>query len=85
MYPSANPAHAYFDSLHDEEQEPICNKMFDWSWDNFKPTKELLQTMVHEESLLYHPDVKEVKETVGSKKPKETRDLGYGSKYRFYH
>lgn len=59
--------------------------MFDWSWDNFKPTKELLQTMVYEESLLYHPEVKEMKDGVGAKKGKEPRDLGYGSKYRFYH
>lgn len=58
--------------------------MFDWSWDSFKPTKELLQTMVYEESLVYHPEIKESKEAVG-KKAKETKDLGYGSKYRFYH
>ena len=61
--------------------------MFDWSWDSFKPTKELLQNMVYEESLFYHPEVKErgEKESMGSKKGKEPRDLGYGSKYRFYH
>ena len=29
--------------------------MFDWGWDNFKPTKDLLQNMVYDESLIYHP------------------------------
>ena len=40
--------------------------------------------MVYDESLYYHPEVKESKENL-AKKSKETRDLGYGSKYRFYH
>lgn len=42
--------------------------------------------MVYEESLFYHPDVKEVKEPVQSlkPKPKEAKELAYGSKYKFY-
>lgn len=63
-----NIAHAYFDGLHEEEQEPISHKMFDWGWDNFKPTKDLLQTMVWEESLFYHPEVKEQVATKGKGK-----------------
>ena len=31
--------------------------MFDWAWDSFKPTKDILQNMVYEESLVYHPEV----------------------------
>lgn len=62
-------AHPYFDGLHDEEQETISKKMFDWNWDNFKPTKEILQTMVYEESLTFHPETA----TEAPKKPK--RDL----------
>jgi mitogen-activated protein kinase 1/3 len=49
-------AHPYFDGLHDEEQEVISKKGFDWGWDNFKPTKDLLQNMVYDESLVFHPE-----------------------------
>ena len=35
--------HPYFADLHNPDEEPICNKTFDWSWDNFEPTKEILQ------------------------------------------
>lgn len=47
-YQPAYSAHPYFDGLHTPEEEPISDKIFDWSWDNFKPTKELLQNMVYE-------------------------------------
>jgi len=57
--------------------------MFDWSWDNFKPTKDILQNMVYEESLVYNPDTKENKDE-GSKNRKEAKDSVYGSKYKFY-
>eukprot|EP01016_Furgasonia_blochmanni_P004780 TRINITY_DN1184_c0_g3_i6.p1 TRINITY_DN1184_c0_g3~~TRINITY_DN1184_c0_g3_i6.p1 ORF type:complete len:410 (-),score=102.49 TRINITY_DN1184_c0_g3_i6:104-1333(-) len=49
-------AHPYFEGLHNEEEEPKCDEPFDWSWDNFEPTKELLQAMVYDESLHYHPE-----------------------------
>lgn len=61
--------------------------MFDWAWDSFKPTKELLQTMVYEESLFYHPDIKDNKETIlqpPKPKSKDVKDAGFGSKYKFY-
>jgi len=48
-------AHPYFEGLHNPEEEPVSDKIFDWSFDYFKPTKELLQTMVFEESLFFHP------------------------------
>jgi len=35
-------SHPYFESLHNPEEEPICEESFDWSWDNFEPTKEIL-------------------------------------------
>ncbi len=54
--------------------------MFDWSWDSFKPTKELLQNMVYEESLFFHPEPAEQ-----PKKPKrDLKEFAYGSKYKFY-
>ena len=72
-------AHPYFDGLHDEEQEVISKKPFDWGWDNFKPTKDLLQNMVYDESLAYHPEVAEQ-----PKKPKrDLKEFAYGSKYKF--
>jgi hypothetical protein len=57
--------------------------MFDWSWDNFKPTKDILQNMVYDESLIYHPETKEP--TLQPKAKKEMKEYGYGTKYRFYH
>ena len=33
----------------------LSKEVYDWSWDNFEPTKEILQNMVYEESLSYHP------------------------------
>ena len=48
--------HPYFEGLHNEEAEPECEEPFDWTWDDFEPTKEILQKMVYEESLEFHPD-----------------------------
>ena len=48
--------HPYFEGLHNPDEEPIAEKVFDWSFDNFEPTKEILQKMVYDESLTFHPD-----------------------------
>ena len=48
--------HPYFEGLHNEEAEPECDDPFDWTWDDFEPTKDILQKMVYEESLEFHPD-----------------------------
>ena len=47
--------HPYFEGLHNEDAEPEAEEGFDWTWDNFEPTKELLQKMVWDESLEFHP------------------------------
>ena len=49
-------AHPYFEGLHNPDEEPVVDKVFDWSFDNFEPTKEILQTMVHDESCKFHPE-----------------------------
>lgn len=49
-------AHPYFEGLHNESAEPKAKDAFDWSFDNFEPTKEILQNMVYEEGLRYHPE-----------------------------
>jgi mitogen-activated protein kinase 1/3 len=49
-------AHPYFEGLHNEAAEPECDDPFDWTWDSFEPTKEILQNMVYEESLKFHPE-----------------------------
>jgi len=51
-------AHPYFEQLHNEKTEPLAKEQFDWTWDNFKPTKEILQNMVYEEGLKFHPEKK---------------------------
>lgn len=48
--------HPYFQSLHNPAEEPQCENRFDWAFDDFTPTKPLLQTMVYEEALRFHPD-----------------------------
>ena len=48
-------AHPYFNGLHNTEEEPVAAQPFDWSFDNFEPTKEILQNMVYEEALKFHP------------------------------
>lgn len=47
--------HAYFQDLHNADEEPIASEPFDWTFDNFEPTKELLQNMVYEEGYKFHP------------------------------
>ena len=51
-------AHPYFEELHSLDDEPSCGKPFDWTFDNFKPTKEQLQEMVYDEAKIFHPDAK---------------------------
>jgi len=48
--------HPYFDGIHDAEKEPTCDKKFDWRFDNFEPTKELMQAKVYAEALRYHKE-----------------------------
>lgn len=47
--------HPYFEEYHSPEAEPLSDEVFDWSWDNFEPTKELLQGMVYDEASKFHP------------------------------
>ena len=47
--------HPFFNGLHNSEEEPLASQPFDWSFDNFEPTKEILQNMVYEEALKFHP------------------------------
>ena len=49
-------AHEYLKDLHSPEEEPICEELFDWSFDNFELTKDTLQTMVYDEARYFHPD-----------------------------
>lgn len=48
--------HPYFCDLHNPEEEPLAEVPFDWSFDNFEPTKEILQNMVYEDALKFHAD-----------------------------
>eukprot|EP01017_Pseudomicrothorax_dubius_P039582 TRINITY_DN608_c0_g6_i1.p1 TRINITY_DN608_c0_g6~~TRINITY_DN608_c0_g6_i1.p1 ORF type:complete len:248 (-),score=38.44 TRINITY_DN608_c0_g6_i1:121-864(-) len=47
-------AHPYLESYHCPEEETPCDVPFDWSVDNFEPTKEVLQTIVYNEACKYH-------------------------------
>lgn len=47
--------HAYFRDLHNPAEEPTSEVPFDWTFDNFEPTRDIVQTMVYEEGLKFHP------------------------------
>lgn len=49
-------AHEYLKELHSPDEEPPCEQLFDWSFDNFELTKDTLQTMVYEEARHFHPE-----------------------------
>ena len=48
--------HPYFEGISNTESEPACDSTFDWSFDNFKPTKEKIQGMIYDFGLEFHPD-----------------------------
>jgi len=50
--------HPYFEKLFVDIRlsDNECPEPFDWTWDNFEPTKDILQKMVWNESLQYHPE-----------------------------
>ena len=48
--------HPYFRDLYNSEEIPEASMPFDWSFDHFQPTKELLQSLVYSEALQFHPD-----------------------------
>jgi len=47
--------HPYFEGLHSDQAEPVCDAPFDWSFDDFTPTKEKVQEMIYDLSLHFHP------------------------------
>lgn len=49
-------SHPYFEGLHNPEEEPISDSLFDWSFDDIELTKEVLQSMIYDESLNFDPD-----------------------------
>ena len=49
-------AHPYFEDLHEPDEEPLADEVFDWSVDKFKPTKDLLQNMVYDLCSEFHQD-----------------------------
>jgi len=51
----------YFEELFDEEDMEIdtCTTKIDWSFDNFEPTKPLLQSYIYCECASFHPEIVE--------------------------
>ena len=50
--------HPYFESLHQDDTDLKNNKIVDWKWDDFKPTKAILQSMIYEISLRFQTNNK---------------------------
>ena len=42
--------HEYFEGLHNPDEEPFSDEIYDWSWDNFELKKETIQSMVYDEA-----------------------------------
>ena len=49
-------AHPYFVDLHNNDEEPICSKVFDWSFDDIELTKENLQNLIYDEAINFHQE-----------------------------
>ncbi|KAL8272907.1 hypothetical protein Esti_003161 [Eimeria stiedai] len=49
--------HPYFKGLYCAEDEPKAVEPMDWSFDDFVPTKRLLQNLIYKEILSFHPDI----------------------------
>ena len=65
--------HPYMASLHNEEDEPVADAPFNFSFENVAVTEEQLQRMIFEEVAYFHPEIieeeaKRAAEKAGSKK-----------------
>ena len=49
-------SHPYFEGLHDPEQEPTAESIFDFSFDKESLSKEKLRNMIYEQSMRFHGD-----------------------------
>jgi len=51
----------YLENLFDEEDlvQDTCTTHIDWSFDNFEPTKQLLQSYIYCECASFHPEIKD--------------------------
>mmetsp|Transcript_84053 Transcript_84053/g.218770 ORF Transcript_84053/g.218770 Transcript_84053/m.218770 type:complete len:369 (+) Transcript_84053:124-1230(+) len=45
----------YFQTLHMPSDEPVAEAPVDWAFDNFTPTKRLLQNYIYKECAAFHP------------------------------
>lgn len=78
--------HPYFEKLRKYDNLPKCTKVFDWSWEHdakfglgqmgqsIKLDKELISTLIHNESLSFHPDEEEVQEGENEKPEVEKKN-----------
>jgi len=47
--------HEYLKELHYADDEPKADFVIDWEFDNFQPTRKILQEKVYEECARFHP------------------------------
>mmetsp|Transcript_13662 Transcript_13662/g.36695 ORF Transcript_13662/g.36695 Transcript_13662/m.36695 type:complete len:392 (-) Transcript_13662:456-1631(-) len=58
--------HPYLASLHDPEDEPLCDAKFEFDFEGEQLSKEQLREMIYEEVLLYHPALRSNPDPFGS-------------------
>lgn len=51
--------HPYLAALHNEASEPVCEKPFDFTFENVDMTKKVLQDLMWEEIYKFRPNMKE--------------------------
>lgn len=47
----------FLEGFHEPEGEPVAEGPMDWSFDQFTPTKRLLQNYVYRECAAFHPEI----------------------------
>lgn len=52
-------SHPYFELLHSAEDEPISAEPFDWGFDDIELSKDILQSLIYDESLSFHQEEKD--------------------------
>ena len=50
--------HKYMESLHNPEDEPVCDKVFDFAFEQAELDKVTIQELIFEEACAYHPEAR---------------------------
>ena len=49
--------HSYFDGIREQDYDKFQDKSFDWAFDDIELDKELIQRLIYQEALKFHPEI----------------------------